>query len=169
MIFILVLPAVSLFAQDKEEIEEADIQIYPNYKELPDDYVLIEAEEKSPVAAFAYSLLFPGLGQFYTEHPFHGTIHTTLSLLTLVPVVASYVTDEPEMGTGFMVFYFLNMLVSAIAAPFQVQSFNEEIRKRRAWLKSKGINLGLYQKYGSTGLQLSYSFFAFIISKTVIN
>lgn len=159
MIFILVLPAVSLFSQDmQEEITDQDITIFSDYRELPDDYVYIDAEEKSPMAAFAYSLLFPGLGQIYTEHPIHGAFHTTFSFLFLVPAVASIATEEPEIAGPFFVLYSLNMLVSAIIAPIQAQLFNEDLRKRRAWLKSKGINLSLYQKYGSSGLQLSYSF-----------
>ena len=158
MTILFILAGTASFANDKNETEEKGIPDYPHYSMIPDDYILLEENEKNPFLALGLSIIFPGMGQIYTGDMIHGAVHTAGTLICIFPTVDGIVNGGPESAAPFAIAYIGNMVLASIFAPIQANAVNERIKKKRAWLKSKGIDLGFYHKKGATGIQFSYNF-----------
>lgn len=90
---------------------------------------IYDERKKSEIAAVVYSLVLPGLGNFYTDQYFVGALF--MSALVFAGFFAAYgfSSDQPEYYVGAGLLAGGAYIASPITAFFSARSHNENLRR----------------------------------------
>ena len=122
--------------------------------------------KKSPGTAFAFSLIYPGIGQFYNGDAAKGFIHLIFHTISTPLAIIFIAHNEPEqdfLKVGFLSIAGINYLWSLIDAPITANRINKERAKLQSHLLQfdihhavVGIDMGVKEKTLATNLAIHF-------------
>lgn len=115
-----------LVAQTRAEFNEGQ-KNKNNFMNLEHRKEIFEDSKLSVTRAVGYSLLLPGLGNFYTEEYFAGALAMSAMVFALVFAGYGYTTDQPSYYLGAGILAGSSYIGSTAFAYYSAKEYNENL------------------------------------------
>ncbi len=145
--------AQPLIAQTREEPAKRSTFMDENHRRR-----IYDSRELSPAKAIGYSLLLPGLGNFYADQAFIGTL--MFSAMVFATLFAGYAlsTDQSDFYIGAGLLAGVAYISAPITSYYGVKRHNSDLKRALKISIMLNHDLRSDRIYEAGGLKLSISF-----------